>query len=505
MKTTISALSRITLAIIISVILAVTAASAQTRIKRRPLTPTPAAATTTTDEKPAETTPPATTATTDTAATDTAATDTAATDTASTTTDAAAEEEAEEEVPPTEEELFAAMSGDEKLAKIKEINDAILGHTGGGIVRGYDLQRHTNAVVSNMQESTGVTRQGMVELEQEDARIRKNLRTMATYLKYALGFIVLLLITNTLLLFGVSRKTTSIVIGFLAGAVLAYLAWQEGWMWGLAVTVPLVIAAFFLTKNKPINTVRVVSAFIIGLLSLGLVSQQAYAATAPCTITRISSGSLVVKEQDPSTFRIAVRNCDVKSIESIPGVTFDGVVQKGNTVTAKVKADASALTGPVAFQVTLADGSNVESPEGVDIFVYDMATATVNEKAESANSKATKVAKDLKAATAKLSAELTARPTKAEVGAIVATATAPLDARLCDIETVVASLLTESVANAQRVAVFGQATQELAEVVQVGFATKVKKSFWGGAKPLNPEASEAAARILAAVAKANNN
>lgn len=250
------------------------------------------------------------------------------------------------------------------------------------------------------------------------------------------------------------------------------------------------------------------------LIGYGLMghANTASAQTAPkpapaCTIRSITTGAVVVKEQDPAPIVIGVRNCgDVKSVAVATGatdITFTDFATTTTRITAKVAATATALTGPTSFKLVRTDGTETVSPDAVYILVLDTATAVVRRDAAVATAKVTNTVTALKAEvnrtvtdlSSKLDTVASTRLTQPEVEALIA----PLRQKVADLEMVNTTLQDGVKTNGERTDVLAQATVELAFSQEVLAKTRVKKGFWGK-KPLAPEVSAAAERIRQAVA-----
>lgn len=287
----------------------------------------------------------------------------------------------------------------------------------------------------------------------------------------------------------------------------------NGLLIAVVVIVMLNIALLALIIIKPLR--RRFLGTLICILGLGFASQaQAQTPTTPtCTIRSISNGSVVVKEQDPAAVTIAVRNCsEVKSIEVATGATdiaFTDVVQKGNVVTAKVAATSTAVTGPTLVKLTLADGTEIMSPDTTYVLILDMASAVVRKDAkaevDALRKQITATAAAVKTAgyatQAYVADQTKSFISKDEAQAMVTAAIKPLQDRIENLEKVHPAIVAGVESNTAQIAQLTQAANGLAEN-QIALAhSKVKTGFWGS-HALNAEVAEAAERIRQAIVEA---
>jgi len=278
-------------------------------------------------------------------------------------------------------------------------------------------------------------------------------------------------------------------------------------------------------KSRKKTATKIAPTFILFALGLGLASTvEASQAPAPaakaadtCTIRAITvkDGGVVVKEQDPTAISITVRNCtEVKSVSVATGATdivFTDVAQKGNVVTAKVAATATALTGPTAIKVVLEDGTEVESPDSTYVLVLDLATAVVRKDtvatAATLRKEVAVASKALKALEERVNTRFVHAGTataEAEAKAAAATAKATaLGTRVDELEALLKATAAAANTNAENITVLADGQAKLARMTATLAGTKVKKSGFlgfGGMKPLDPAIALAAAEIEAVAA-----
>jgi len=229
------------------------------------------------------------------------------------------------------------------------------------------------------------------------------------------------------------------------------------------------------------------------------------AAANPCTIRAITAGSVIVKGENTAPIAIRLQNCGEVVEITAEKLSFIDIVSTSTTVTARIKAEDDAVVGPTSFKLKNDKGVETESPKSVFLLVLDkltasIRTAAVTAQATAAAAQATAAAaqvqiRALKAETSTLENALgtvaATRPTTDEVRALLA----PIQARIADLEKVTAALVEGGKINDARDEVLRQGVEYLAENQKTIADTQVKAGFWGGKKPLSPEAAAAAERI----------
>ncbi|MEQ1678011.1 MAG: hypothetical protein ABL876_14985 [Chitinophagaceae bacterium] len=262
---------------------------------------------------------------------------------------------------------------------------------------------------------------------------------------------------------------------------------------------------------------RTLGSILVFALGLGFTS-YASAQTptnkpaAECKITGVSTGQVLVKEQDPASVTINVRNCSEVTAITIAdvNVTFTDFLQKANVLTAKVAATASALTGPTSFKITKADGTEVQSPDAVYFLVLDMQTAVVRKDAVAANTKVAKQVTEVKkiadttsktvtAIQNQLNTITTSKITTEEAKTLIAEATKPLEAKVAELEASNTSLKQAVMEGAAKTEALITATTALADIEAAMANTKVKKGVFRGKKALDPELAQKAIGVRDAV------
>ena len=239
--------------------------------------------------------------------------------------------------------------------------------------------------------------------------------------------------------------------------------------------------------------------------------------TPACTIRSITTGAVVVKEQDPGAITIAFRNCkDVKGISTPDAaIVFTDFTATANRITAKVAASTAALTGPTSFKLTLGDGTETASPDAIYLLVLDTQGAVLRRDAAAATARVARTVastrsdlrEEVRLANANLSSELStmavARPTKAEAEMLIEGATAPLKRQITDLQMVNAALQAAVAEHTSKIGVHSDAIVGLAEGQVALGEKKGGRRLLGlvSGKPLNPEVAAAAERIRQAVSK----
>ena len=370
--------------------------------------------------------------------------------TTTTTTTTTADNTTATETPAAPETQERAMTSDQKL-------DVIMQQTEGS-AQGSDLRKLAGSITEDWRSNIATNREWMDKISKTQIRLDKKLKWVFWMVILAIFFLAVLV--ALMVIFHIKNMR------------------MENHQ----------------NRDNPTGTI-IAPLIFFTLLSMGLASHAEATTPSECTIRSISSGSVIVKEQDPAEMKIFVRNCtDVKSVTAATtGVTFTDVTQKGNIVTAKVTADVTTLTGPTSFKLTLADGNETVSPDAVYLLVLDPATAVVRKDATVAISKVSKKVVVLESRIENVSVS---RPTRDELMASIS----PLQGRIADLEKVVVSLQGEVETANNRVAALAVATTTLADGQVALGQTEVKKTFWGGKKPLNPKVAGAAEQIRDAFA-----
>lgn len=287
--------------------------------------------------------------------------------------------------------------------------------------------------------------------------------------------------------------------------------WKLKWGFGIIGLLLIVNLIIGVVNMRKIGKAALVLAMLgYGLLG-GANTASAQTPTTPaCTIRSITiGGGALVKEQDPVAITVNTRGCGpLKSVAVATlatDITFTEPVVAANRITAKLAATASALTGPASIKVTLADGTEVVSPDAVYLLVLDPATAQVRKDLATANANVSAEVTKVKAEVAKNAALLnartgeltskvndvaTSRPTTPEVQTLIAEAVKPLEAKIANLEAVTDTLRGDLTGAKTDIQILAQGESALA-VGQATLAnTKVKKGGllgFGGMRPLAPE------------------